>query len=97
VLKAISINCRGGLTGNCKTPQNIHGTKEQPKQAFHTLWGNVDLTILPACKGNAMVILNITDCMEVMSLLVDPVYKKLARDPTQSMEWRTTPSSRGPS
>jgi hypothetical protein len=59
------------------------------KQALHTLWGYVDLTILPANKGNTTAVLSTVDYTEeVTSLLDKPVYKELAKNPTQSMEWR---------
>jgi hypothetical protein len=48
------------------------------------------LTILPADKGNATVILNTTDYKQkIASLLDDSAYKKLRKDPTDSIE-RTT-------
>jgi hypothetical protein len=61
------------------------------KQALHALQGNVDLTGLLADKGNVLVVLIIVDYMEkVTAPLDDPVYKELAKDPTQSMELRNT-------
>ena len=56
-----------------------------------TLKENTNLTILPADKGNATVILNTTDYKQkITSLLEDPSYRRLARDPTDSMERKTT-------
>jgi len=52
---------------------------------------NVNLTILPADKGNAMVLLNTSDYKQkISSLLQDPAYRKLTKDPTDSIERKTT-------
>jgi hypothetical protein len=45
-----------------KEPKNNLSRAE--KQALHTLWGKVDLTVLPADMSNAMVILNTMDYTE---------------------------------
>jgi len=51
----------------------------------------VNLTILPADKGNATVVLNISDYKQkISSLLQDPAYRKLTKDPTDSIERKTT-------
>jgi hypothetical protein len=56
------------------------------EQALHTLWNNASLTVLPADKGNAIVILNTVDCKQhVIALLDNSVYKMLAADATQSV------------
>ena len=61
------------------------------RAALKTLKENNNLTILPADKGNATVILNTTDYKQkITSLLEDPSYRKLARDPMDSMERKTT-------
>ena len=55
-----------------------------------TLKDNTQLTILPADKGNATVILNTTDYkLKIASLLGDCAYKKLDKDPTDSIERKT--------
>jgi hypothetical protein len=47
------------------------------------LKNNTDLTILPADKGNATVILNTADYKQkIISILEDPAYRRLTRDPT---------------
>jgi hypothetical protein len=57
------------------------------KLDLHTLWGNVDLNVLPADKGNGAVVLNTSDYTEkVFALLDDPVYK----NPTPCKEWKTS-------
>jgi hypothetical protein len=53
--------------------------------------GNAELTVLPEDKGNATVILNSVDYTEiVLALLDDAAHKKLAKQPIQSTEWKTT-------
>ena len=60
------------------------------REALCSLKKNMNLTILPADKGNATVILNTVDYKQkIASLLEDPSYKSLARDPTELTE-RTT-------
>ena len=52
---------------------------------------NTELTILPADKGNATVVLNTVDYKQkITSLLQVPSYRRLARDPTDSTERKTT-------
>ena len=61
------------------------------KEAQRTLKINTDLAILPADKGNATVILITVDYKQkIIALLEDPSYKRLARDPTESKERKTT-------
>jgi hypothetical protein len=56
-----------------------------------TLKKSTDLTILPADKGNATVILSTVDYKQkITSLLEEASYKRLARDPTDSKERKTT-------
>jgi len=59
------------------------------REALRTLRNNTDLTILPADKGNATVILNTADYKQITSLLEDPSYRRLTRDPTDSTEQET--------
>jgi hypothetical protein len=68
-------------------PRN--NTMRAEREALRTLKNNTDLTILPADKGNATVILNTADCKQITSLLEDPAYRRLTRDPTDSTERRT--------
>lgn len=46
------------------------------------LWGNADLTVLPAEKGNTKVITNTNDYTWKTAHLEDPVHKILAKDHT---------------
>ena len=57
------------------------------REALKTIKKNTDLTILPTDKGNATVILNTVDYKQkIASLLEDPSYRRIARDPTDSTE-----------
>jgi len=65
--------------------------KRTERAALKTLKGNVNLTILPADKGRARVVLNTSDYKrKISSLLQDPAYRKLTKDPTDSIERKTT-------
>ena len=64
---------------------------EGEREALHSLKKNTNLTILPADKSSATVILNTVDYKQmIVSPLKDPSYKSLARDPTKSTEHKTT-------
>jgi len=61
------------------------------RAALKTLKDNVNLTILLADKGNATVVLNTSDYKQkISSLLEDPSYRILTKDPTDAIEWKTT-------
>jgi hypothetical protein len=61
------------------------------RESLRTLKENTDLTILPADKGNATAFLNTVDHKhKINSLPENPSYRKLARDPTDSTESKTT-------
>ena len=61
------------------------------RAALRTLKNNTDLTILLADKGNATMILYTVDYRQkITSLLEAPSYRRLARDPTDSTERKTT-------
>jgi len=61
------------------------------RAALKTLKKNTNLTILPADKGNATAFLNTIDYKQkITSLLEDPSYRKLTRDPTDKIERKTT-------
>ena len=60
------------------------------KKALRAQRKNPDLTILPADKGNATVVLNNVEYnRKVGVLLEDPAYRWLARDPTEAVERKT--------
>jgi hypothetical protein len=71
-----------------RTKDNLTKTE---RAALRTLKDNTHLTILPADKGNATVILNTTDYKQkIVSLLEDSAYKKLKKDPTETIERKTS-------
>jgi hypothetical protein len=60
-------------------------------RAVRTLWTNADLTILPAVKGKAAVVLNTSDYnRKTAARLGAPTYRMLPKDPTDAVERRTT-------
>jgi hypothetical protein len=60
------------------------------REALRNLKNNTDLTILPADKGNATVILNTADYKQkITSILEDPSYRRLTRDPSDLTEQKT--------
>jgi len=76
------------MKSSSRPRDNLTGAE---KEALRTLKKNTDLTILPADKGNATVILNAVDYKQkITSLLEDPSYRSLASDPTGSTELKTT-------
>jgi hypothetical protein len=68
------------------TRTNLLGEK---RRAIHTPQGNANV-VPPPDKGNAVVILNANYYKhKVDALLKEPAYRKLAMDPTLTMEQRT--------
>jgi hypothetical protein len=69
-------------------------TRDNPSKteraALRTLKDYTHLTILPADKGNATAILNTTDYKQKTASLLDSAYKTLTKDPTDSIERKTT-------
>jgi hypothetical protein len=52
---------------------------------------NTDITILPADKGNAIVVLNTVHCSQKIGVLLqDPYDRRLAKDPTETVECKTS-------
>jgi hypothetical protein len=61
------------------------------RRALRTLRTNADITILPADKGNAAVVLNTSDYnRKIWALLGALTYRTLAKDPTEAVERKTT-------
>jgi hypothetical protein len=61
------------------------------RSTLRSLKQDTELTILPADKGNATVILNTTDYkLKIYTLLDDSAYRKLTKDPTDARERKTT-------
>ena len=73
------------------TTRNKDNLTKKERMALKGLGKNNHLTILPADKGNATVILNTMDYkLKIASLLEDSTYKKLNKDPMDSTERKTT-------
>jgi hypothetical protein len=83
------------MKSSSKPKDNLTWTN---REALQNSKKNTDLTILPADKGNATVILNIADYKQkIISLLEDPSYRRLARDPTESTEcWNHITAEKNP-
>jgi ATP-dependent Lon protease len=76
-------------------PQRTNTSKAE-REALRTLRNDDSITILPADKGNATVILSSTDYKsKIISLLDDHVYKKLLYDPTSKTEKQTASLIKG--
>jgi len=76
------------IKSSSRPRDNLRNPERAP---LKTLKDNTNLTILPADKGNATVVLNTSDYKQkISSLLDDPAYRKLAKDPTDAIERKTT-------
>ncbi|XP_071449226.1 uncharacterized protein [Hetaerina americana] len=61
------------------------------RRALISLRKNPDVTILPADKGNATVLLNTDEChQKIQKLLEDPAYRTINRDPTDAIVRKTS-------
>jgi hypothetical protein len=79
----------GGRILKCKRKpkDNLAGAK---RRALWTLKANAALTILSIDKGNVFLILNTTDYnQKIDALLEDQAYRKLRKDPTDSIKHNT--------
>jgi hypothetical protein len=66
-------------------------TARAEREALQTLREDREITVLPADKGNAAVILRSKDYdSKIRAILNDPLYTKLTADPTSKTERRTT-------
>jgi hypothetical protein len=71
------------LKGSNKPTDNLTGTE---RRALRALKSNKTLTVLPADKGNAAVVLCTSDYnQKITALLEDKTYKKVKKDPTDSV------------
>ena len=67
-------------------PPNL---KKDEKAAIKALKEDTNITILPADKGTATVVMDTSQYVEkVNNLLMEPVYEKVKKDPTQATEKR---------
>jgi hypothetical protein len=70
-----------------RSRDNLTGAE---RKALRALSKNTDLTILPADKGNATVVLNTVEYnRKIGALLEDPAYRVLARDSTEAVVHKT--------
>jgi hypothetical protein len=75
--------CR--FLGNSKPPQKKNTSKAE-RDTLQALRNNKDITVLPADKGNAtIVLLNEDYHSKIRNMLSDPVYKKLTADTTNKI------------
>jgi hypothetical protein len=64
--------------------------RKTERAALKSLKNNTNLTILPADKGKATVVLNTIDYKhKISSLLEEPSYRKLTKDPMEAIERKT--------
>jgi hypothetical protein len=76
------------LKASSRPRDNLSRTQSR---ALWSLRTNADLTVLHADKGNVTVALNITDFKEkIKALLRALTYRRLAKDPTEAVEHKTT-------
>jgi hypothetical protein len=75
------------LKGSNKPKDNLTGAE---RKALRALKSNETLTVLPSDKGNAAVVMDTADYnQKIIALLEDKTYKKLRKDPTDSIERKT--------
>jgi hypothetical protein len=84
---------RGGSARDCilkasSWPRdNLSDAKRRTLRSLRT---NSVLTVIHADKGNRTVVLNTTYYNEkILALLRAPTYRRLAKDPTEAVEWKT--------
>jgi hypothetical protein len=75
------------LKGSHKPKDNLTGAE---RRDLRSLKANEAVTVLPADKGNATMVLNTSDYKrKIAALLEDKAYKKLKKDPTDAVERKT--------
>jgi hypothetical protein len=75
------------LKGSNKPKDNLIGAE---RKALRALKSNETLTVLPSDKVNAAVVMDTSDYnQKIIALLEDRTYKKLRKDPTDSVERKT--------
>jgi hypothetical protein len=71
-----------------KPRDNLSGAERRDLWSLRT---NADLTVIHADKGNGKVVLDTMDYNEKISaLLRAPTYRRLAKDPTDAVERKTS-------
>jgi hypothetical protein len=74
------------LKGSRRPKDNLTGGE---RRALQSLKADDLLTVLPADKGNATMVLGTSDYNKIATLLQDKAYAKLKKDPMESMERKT--------
>ncbi|PNF37716.1 hypothetical protein B7P43_G11457, partial [Cryptotermes secundus] len=75
------------LKNSCKPKDNLTGAE---RRALRSLKANETLTVLPADKGNAAVVLYTSDYnRKIAAILEDKAYRKLKKDPIDTIESKT--------
>ncbi|XP_023723162.1 uncharacterized protein LOC111873027, partial [Cryptotermes secundus] len=75
------------LKNSRKPNDNLTGAE---RRALRSLKANEALTVLPADKGNAAVVLDTSDYnRKIAAVLEDKAYRKLKKDPTDAIERKT--------
>ncbi|XP_021913745.1 uncharacterized protein LOC110826920 [Zootermopsis nevadensis] len=75
------------LRASKKPKDNLSGAE---RKALRALRNNADLTVLPADKGSATVVLSTDDYNgKTRALLEAPTYRLLSKDPTEAVERKT--------
>lgn len=70
------------LKASGRPRDNLSGAERRALWSLHT---NIDLTVLHADKGNAMMVLNTKNYNEKVSALLSvPTYCRLSKDPTEA-------------
>jgi hypothetical protein len=76
------------LKASNKPKDNLSRAERRDLRALLT---NADLTVLPADKGNASVVLNTSDYNHKMAALLGATtHRRLSKDPTEAVERKTT-------
>jgi hypothetical protein len=77
------------LKASTKPKDNMSGAERRRLRALRT---NADVTVLPANKGNTVVVVvNTGEYRQKVTALLDaPTYRRLPKDPTETVKRRTT-------
>jgi hypothetical protein len=71
------------LKGTQKPKYNLTGVE---RRALQALKANETLTVLPGDKGNTTMIMDTTDCIQMVDALQEQTFRTLEKDPTESMD-----------
>jgi hypothetical protein len=74
------------LKASSRPRDNLSGAETRALRPLRT---NADFAVIHADKGNATMVLNTTDNAKISALLWAPTYRRLAKDPTEAVQWKT--------